>query len=113
MTRVTGTEHVLLLLRERITRDGRVRPEGPPVADAGGAAGRPLERLRAMAGLEALDERERRRAVIHGLLVEEMGEGVANDPGFRAVLDEVVRIIAASPGGAELIDRAAALLRQG
>lgn len=111
MTRVTGTDHVLVLLRETLARSGRER-----TGRAGGAArprveARPLDRLRAMAGLDALGEDERRRAVMLALLTDELGDGVANDPAFAAILDRVVRIIGTMPDGGRLIDRAAAQLR--
>ncbi|KQN21412.1 hypothetical protein ASE86_14395 [Sphingomonas sp. Leaf33] len=64
-----------------------------------------------MAGFDALGEEDRRRAVVHGLLAEELGDAVANDAAFAAVLDDVMRVIVAMPGGAAMIDRAAAALR--
>lgn len=106
--KVAGTDHVLLLLRTKLStlprdRAGRAAGKGDP---------RPLERLRAMAGFDALGEDERRRAVVHGLLTDELGEAVANDAAFAAVLDEVLRIVGDMPGGHALIDRAAAALRE-
>ncbi|MEN2747872.1 hypothetical protein [Sphingomonas sp. T9W2] len=105
--KVAGTDHILLLLRAKLSnlsrdRAGRAAGKGDP---------RPLERLRAMAGFDALGEDERRRAVVHGLLTEELGEAVANDAAFAAVLDEVLRIVGEMPGGLALIDRAAAAMR--
>lgn len=106
--KVAGTDHVLLLLRAKLSnlsreRAGRAKGKGDP---------RPLERLRAMAGFDALGEDERRRAVVHGLLTDELGEAVANDAAFAAVLDEVLRIVGDMPGGHALIDRAAAAMRE-
>lgn len=106
--KVAGTDHVLLLLRAKLSnlsrdRAGRAAFRGDP---------RPLERLRAMAGFDALGEDERRRSVVHGLLTDELGEAVANDAAFAAVLDEVLRIVGDMPGGHALIDRAAAAMRE-
>ncbi len=110
MTRITGTDQVLLLLRDRLARGaasgGAVRSGA--LARRERAA---LDRLRAMAGFDALDPDERRRAVVQGLLIEELGEAVANDAAFQTVLGDVLRIIGAMPGGTDLIDRAAAALR--
>lgn len=110
MTRITGAEQVLMLLRERLARGtgagGTVRRN--PLARGERA---PLDRLRAMVGFDALDPDERRRAVVQGLLIEELGEGVANDAGFQSVLGDVMRIIGDMPGGVDLIDRAATALR--
>lgn len=110
MTRITGTDQVLLLLRERLARGTGTGSTARHGALARGERA-PLDRLRAMAGFDALDPDERRRAVVHGLLIEELGEGVANDAGFQAVLGDVMRIIGDMPGGVDLIDRAATALR--
>jgi hypothetical protein len=40
-----------------------------------------------------------------------MGEAMANDPSFQAVIDNVYRMISATPDGQELIDRAGRQLR--
>ncbi|MDZ7282788.1 hypothetical protein N4G62_12195 [Sphingomonas sanguinis] len=110
MTRIIGAEHVLLLLREKLARAGQ-RRAGPSATAR--TDPRPLDRLRAMAGFDALGEEERRRAVVHALLAEELGDAVANDAAFGAVLDDVLRIIAEMPGGGAMIDRAAMALRDG
>lgn len=65
-----------------------------------------------MAGLDALGDDERRRAIVHALLADELGDAVANDAAFAAVLDDVMRIIGDMPGGPALIDRAAGALRE-
>ncbi len=109
MTRITGTDQVLLLLRERLARrTATARPAGTATArtDPG-----PLDRLRAMSGFDALDDRDRRRAIVHALLVDELGDAVANDAGFQGILDDVLRIIGDLPDGPAMIDRAAAALR--
>lgn len=115
MTRIGTADQVLLLLRERLQRGGRAEKSGRSVGVTGTQriAPRPLERARALTELEALSEDERRRAVIRGLLADEFGETVANDPGFQSVIDQVVRIIRDAPGGDALFDQAIAELRAG
>lgn len=113
MTRITGADHVLLLLREKLSRAERERAGAPGKAAIGRTGSSPLERLRAMTGLDALSGDERRRAVVHGLLADELGDAVVNDASFGAVLDDVMRIIGDLPGGPELVDRAAVALREG
>ena len=109
MTRITGSDHILLLLRERLARGERMGQAGrSATARAGSAA--PLDRLRALTAFDGLNPDERRRAVVHGVLVDELGDAVGNDPAFQATLDEVVRIIGDLPEGPTLIDRAAAVL---
>ncbi|MBD8679361.1 hypothetical protein [Sphingomonas sp. CFBP 13720] len=109
--RVAGTDHVLLLLRDKLSRLAREGAGGTRRAATPDAAPRPVDRLRAMARFDALGEDERRRAVVHGLLTEELGEAIANDAAFGAVLDDVLRIVGAMPGGPAMIDRAADAMR--
>lgn len=111
MTRITSADHVLLLLRERLARSGGDRTVQSRGAATARSPTRPLERLRAMTALDRLGEEDRRRAIIQGLLTEELGDAIGNDPGFQTVLSKVVRIIGEMPGGPDLIDQAHAALR--
>ena len=110
MTRISNTDHVLLLLREQLQKIGQSRKErtarSGPVR---GSTPRPIARLRAMDSLE--DGEEFRRTLVRAILTEEMGEAMANDPSFQAVVDNVYRMISATPDGQELIDRAGRQLR--
>jgi hypothetical protein len=113
MTRISQADHVLLLLREQLQKIGRSRKErtgrGAPVR---GSTPRPIARLQAMG--DALEEGEEfRRTLVRAILTEEMGEAMANDPSFQAVVDNVYRMISATPDGQELIDRAGRQLRSG
>lgn len=113
MTRVSSSEHILLLLRERLQRMDRGRKDAPsrgsgPRDAAGGA---PLRRLQALAALEQIDPDELRRTLVRALLSEELGEAVANDPSFEAVAEEVFRLINDSEEGRTLIERAEQELR--
>ncbi|MEI9851962.1 MAG: hypothetical protein WDN24_15270 [Sphingomonas sp.] len=113
MTRIGTVDQVLLLLREQLQRAGRARPgaRGEAPARLDRAAGRPLERVRALAALDALDPEEVRHAVVRGLLTEEFGDGIGNDAALQTMVDRVVRTIDETPGGRELIDRAVAELK--
>jgi len=97
---------VLLLLREqlqRLDRAGakRTAPGAKPTAA-------PMARLRALGDVP---DKEFKRTLVRALLAERMGEGVANDPAFQAVIDDVYRIIDESDDGRALIHRAATRLR--
>ncbi|MEA3064583.1 MAG: hypothetical protein QOJ27_1029 [Sphingomonadales bacterium] len=112
MTRISQADHVLLLLREQLQKIGRSRKERTGrAAPARGATPRPIARLQAMGSLE--EGEEFRRTLVRAILTEEMGEAMANDPSFQAVVDNVYRMISATPDGQELIDRAGRQLRGG
>lgn len=114
MTRVGNVDQVLLLLREQLQRSGRAR--GPAARararQAEASSQRPLDRARALAALDTLGEEDRRRAVVRGLLAEQFGDAVGNDPALIAIVDQVSRIIGETPEGRELMDRAIAELKE-
>jgi hypothetical protein len=110
MTRISNADHVLLLLREQLQKIGQSRKErtsrSGPVR---GSTPRPIARLQAM---DSFGEGEEfRRTLVRAILTEEMGEAMANDPSFQAVVDNVYRMISSTPDGQELIDRAGRQLR--
>lgn len=111
MTRITNTDHVLLLLREQLQKIGQSRKERTTRSGTvrGAATPRPIARLQAMDSFE--EGEEFRRTLVRAILTEEMGEAMANDPSFQAVVDNVYRMISATPDGQELIDRAGRQLR--
>ncbi len=111
MTRVTGTDQLLMLLRERLTRTARGAAGARSTAVVGALP--PIDRLRLSGAIAAVDDRQRRRAVVHALLLDELGDPVANDADFHRVLDRVMGMIDAMPGGTDLIDRATVRLRGG
>lgn len=111
MTRIGNVDQVLLLLREQLQRAGKGR-QAARKSRSGTAAPRALDRVRALAAMEALNDDELRRAVVRGILTEEFGEGVGNDAALQAIVDDVLRIIGATEGGPELIGRAVAQLKE-
>ena len=112
MTRISQADQVLILLREQLQRIGRTRKErSSRTGKAQASTPRPIARLQAMGSLE--EGEEFRRGLVRAILTEEMGEAMANDPSFQAVVDNVYRMISATPDGQELIDRAGRQLRGG
>ena len=112
MTRISSSEQILLLLKERLQRMERGRsgrsartsakrePTGPPVA-----------RLQALPDLDQIPAEELQRSLVRALLGQELGEAITNDPSFQSVSDEVLRLIKDSEEGRSLIDRATLELR--
>jgi hypothetical protein len=110
MTRIGNTDHVLLLLREQLQKIGQTRKERTSRSGTvRKSTPRPMARLQAMGSIE--DGEEFRRTLVRAILTEEMGEAMANDPSFQAVVDNVYRMISATPDGQDLIDRAGRQLR--
>lgn len=111
MTRISNSDHVLLLLQDQIARLAKDRAgRAGRVPPARGGVPEPLVRLRALARRAGVSEDELKRALVRGLLVQQLGEALGGDPAFEAVAGDVLRIIGESAGGQELIDRALAQL---
>ena len=111
MTRIGNTEQVLLLLREQLQKLGQTRKgrTGSSGTVRGASTPKPIARLQAMGSYE--EGEEFRRTLVRAILTEEMGEAMANDPSFQAVVDNVYRMISATPDGQDLIDAAGRQLR--
>jgi hypothetical protein len=112
MTRISSSEQVLLLLRERLQRLDRGKAGRSGAAGARGSTASPLVRLQGLAALDELPSEELRRTLVRALLSEELGEEVAIDPSFQAVSDEVYRMIGESEQGRALMDAAEKALRE-
>lgn len=109
MTPIGITDRVLLILREQLRRSERAQTRG--TAPVGERAASPQERMEALATIRDLPERDFRRAVVRGLLGEQLGEALAADPAFDAMSAEVLRIVEGSDEARALLDRAVAELR--
>jgi hypothetical protein len=107
MTRVSSTEHVLLLLRERLQRMERGRAgQAKRTGKASGWTPSPMARLQALSVLDNLSGEERRRTLVRAILTEELGEDIANDASFQAVAEEVDRMNGDTDEGRALMEAA-------
>ncbi|MGC1468448.1 MAG: hypothetical protein WA793_03630 [Sphingorhabdus sp.] len=52
-----------------------------------------IGRLKALAQLKELSNEEFERTLIQGLLIDEFGEAIVNDPRFQKMVDKVLAII--------------------
>ena len=112
MTRVSSADHVLVLLREQLQRMDRTRASRTGrTGTAQKGTQPPLVRLHEAASLDRLSDDEFRRTLVRAVLIEELGEGLANDPNFQVIVEDVFRILSESEEGQELISRAAQQLR--
>jgi hypothetical protein len=115
VTRISSVDQVLVLLQEQLRRTGKRGPVAARrgVDRSGQATASPIDRARALAALETLSEQDVRGVMIHGVLAEAFGEQITNDARFQSIVADVTRIIAESPDGPALLDRAVTELRAG
>ena len=109
MTRISNVDQVLIVLRQQLQLLGKSGRSGKSAQS--GVAG--TERRKSAAGrIEAvmraddLSEEDLGRTLVAALLVDEFGEGAANDPKFRMLADEVYRIIASDTQAKRLLGEA-------
>ena len=103
---INAADRLILLLRERLSQRAKA---SRGAAERRGGAGAPratsADTVRALAGVEGVDERHLRRALIQNLLVESFGETVVLDAQFQQVIERVTQTIEADPKGANLLQR--------
>lgn len=91
MASVGKVDSLVLQLRAQLQRAASQRMRSGAAAakvDKG-----PLERLRAAEGAERFEGRELRRKFVRALLMEELGEELANQPEFEQVSNQVWSLI--------------------
>lgn len=109
MTQISATDQILLLLREQLQRSGRARSSKTDVDQSRAAT--PRQRIEALAAARDLPERDFRKALVRGLLSEQLGDTLIADPAFEAITDQVLQIIEQSDEAKALLDEATARFR--
>lgn len=112
MDPVSNVDRLVHILRQRLAE--RSRPSSARVA---GASTRPDERsapagLHALAGVDAVDERQFRRALVQGILTEQFGAELINDAKFQQVVSQVSQALEGDEASSRLLGAIASELRQ-
>ncbi|MEO1045890.1 MAG: hypothetical protein AAFX04_10655 [Pseudomonadota bacterium] len=107
MTRIDQNQQLIALVRQQLERLSKTRKAVRPKTSAGDGSA-DSDRLSALQRLDALKQAapERlHRALIEGLLLEEFGDGVANDARFQNVVDRVLMLLRSDAETQRLLDR--------
>lgn len=94
MTRITNVNQVMLLLQSQLQskkKAGKKRPHGSVAKKE--VQQSPLSLVKSVIQEEDLPEKDIHRALIRGLLTEEFGASVANDPAFHSIIEDVLEMI--------------------
>lgn len=105
MVPISNIDRLVLLLRQRLSERGR-RPAPSEVNRATSSrrvAG--PSALRALAGVDGVEGRHLRRALIQDLLADSFGEQAVNDADFQRIVERVTDAIEAEPAAARLLER--------
>jgi len=109
VSNVSRIDAAVLQLRaqlQRLARERGQRSGGSSRPEKG-----PLDRLREARASTDGDEQEFRRQFVRALLTEELGEGLANQPEFERISNEVWRLLDEDGDTRTLMDEA--ILRLG
>lgn len=113
MDPLSNVNRLSLVLRERLLERLKAQRGSGPAKSADARTGpASSEGVRAIAGLENLDERQLRRAIIEHVLAEQFGTELLNEPSFQQIVDKVTEAVDTDPDGAQLLDRTLAEFRQ-
>ena len=95
MTSITPSDQVLMLLRAHLERREKIgkKARAPKLETSRDTQPQPLERARALATEHDLSSKEKARLLVMSLLEEEFGTGVATDPRFLSLADDIINLI--------------------
>lgn len=107
MDPIANADRLLLLLRQKLLDRSKAASAsarvGGPAAQRPPAAG--LGSVQALAGVDGLDERQLRRALIQVLLADQLGEELINEAEFQQVVERVTDAIGEDRAAARLLGR--------
>ncbi len=113
MDPISNADRLLLLLRQKLLDRSKAAASGRaarPAAQRPSNAG--LGSVQALAGIEGVDERQLRRALIQALLADQLGEGLINEAEFQQVVERVTSAIGEDRVAASLLGRVIEDLRR-
>lgn len=114
MARITNVDQVILLLQTQLQGKKKVDKKRPSnVAPVQEVQQRPLARVKSIAEEPDLSDEDVHRALIGGLLTEEFGPAIANDPDFQHIIDKVMTTINSDSSGKNLLSSAVTQLKNG
>lgn len=112
MNPISQVDRLVMILRQRMLE--RAKTSGTKRKDAGrGAAkGISLDRLKAVAAFDAVDDQHLSRALVQHILADQFGENLINDTKFQQVVERVTDALLEDENGALLLSRLVSELRK-
>ena len=113
MDPVSRTDRIVAMLRQRLQE--RVRAagaRGDQKRETAEQTRTGLGNVQALANIDGVDDRQLSRALIQGILADQLGSNLLNEAKFQLVVDQVTEAIEGEPGSAVLLSRLVHDLRQ-
>lgn len=109
MTRISNTDQIMALLRHQLQRMEKSNQSGrtkPASKTRGNTASGAVTRLSALAHDESLPREAFERAFIRALLMDELGQALAEDHRFERIANDVHRLVKSDTQTRDLLVRA-------
>lgn len=105
MDPISNIDRIAILLRQKLRERAQAAAaerteDSAPRHQLGG-----LEAARAVAAIEGVDDRQRRRAFVQSILVDQFGQDMVNDAPFQQLVARVSRAIEGDDASAALLTR--------
>lgn len=98
MTRITKSDQLAILLRQQLSQLSRRKTSSTGSAKGQSVkSGSGLSRVQQIAASNGFSDSDVQRALIQGLLEEELGDGLMNDAKFQQLINRVHSIIRDDP----------------
>jgi len=108
MTRITNVDQVMLLLQSRLQskkKTDKKHGEGNRV-EKKELHQPPLSRVKNIVKDGVLSEEDIHKALVRGLLTQEFGSSIANDPAFHRIIEDVMGVIRKDESSKKLLQQA-------
>lgn len=114
MTRISGTDHILLRLKVELEKASLMRKASAPAKSGrSGDARSGKVRLAEILRTPNVTDEEKHKALVRILLHDAFGDIVDTDPKMQSIIDEVVRQMRETDETRNLLDQALGQLASG
>ena len=111
MDPISSVDTLVLLLRQRLAERSKAAAGRGSQAARGERPALGMDVVHALAGVDGVDDRQLRRALIQNLLAERFGKQMINDANFQQVVERVTEAIESEADSSRLLTRVVSDLR--
>ena len=112
MDPISQVDRLVMILRQRMLERAKTAGTKRKDAGRGAAKGTSLDRLKAVAAFDAVDDQHLSRALVQNILADQFGENLINDTNFQQVVERVTEALSEDENGALLLSRLVSELRK-
>lgn len=103
MDPISNVDQIVLILRQRLLERARTSAGRRNSSQEGARGIHARTSIQELAAVESIDDRQLKRALIQGILTEQLGSALINEAKFQQVVDRVTDTIEADAQGSSLL----------